>query len=253
MKKTILFFLMFLMTVNAFSRKTVIQVAAAANLSFPMAALIENFQKTNPDIEVAVSYGSSGKFATQILEGAPFDLFLSADTGFPQKILENGMAYGDPAVYASGRLALFSLIPRDFKKGIRILLGNDIRTISIANPGTAPYGKVSEDALKNARIYIQVKDKIAHAESIAQVTQQVMAAADIGFIAKSAIYSKDLEKYNREEVHWIDVDPGLYQPIEQAMVILNAARNKDAVKKFYDFILSPAAKEIFRKYGYVAN
>ena len=251
MKRKIFTLIMFFSVVFANSLdKKVIHVAAAANLSYAMESLKEAFLKQNPDYDLEINLGSSGKLSTQIINGAPFDIFLSANVDFAKKLKEQGCTITDPVVYATGKIVLFSIKKTDFKNGLEVLKDKSIKVISIANPKTAPYGTASIEALTKNGLLNDVEKKIAYAESISQVVQQIMAAADIGFIAKSTLYAKDMEKYSKEGIYWYDVNPKLYKPIRQAMVILSNAKGKEEVRKFYDFLLSEEGKAIFVKFGY---
>ena len=229
-----------------------INIAVAANVSYAINDLIEEFNKTNKDTKVEVTLGSSGKFTTQIQNGAPFDIFMSADMQFPETLEKENLTVTKPLVYAQGSLAMFSIKPLDFSKGISLITDKNIEKIAIANPKTAPYGTAAVEALKNANILEKVEEKFVYAESISQAVTYTMTAADIGFIAKSSLYDKPMSKY-QEGVNWISVDPKLYTPIDQGIVVLNRAKDNKEAHAFYDFILSPKAKEIFLKFGYLVK
>lgn len=251
MKRKIFILIMLFVAILVFSTdKKVIRVAAAANLSYAMDSLKVDFLKQNPDYELEINLGSSGKLSTQIINGAPFDIFLSANVAFAEKLKDQGLTITNPVVYATGKIVLFSSQKKNFRKGFSVLEDKKIKVISVANPKTAPYGAASIEALTNTGLLKDVEKKIAYAESISQVVQQIIAAADIGFIAKSTLYAKDMEKYSSEGVYWYNIDQKLYNPIKQAMVILTNAKGKEEVKKFYEFLLSEEGKAIFIKYGY---
>ena len=125
-----------------------------------------------------------------------------------------------------------------------------ISKIAVANPKTAPYGKAAVEAMKNAKIYDEVVSKYVYAESISQTVSYALTAADIGFIAKSSLYSPKMAMY-KEGINWTDVDPKLYTPINQGIVILSNAKENSEVKAFYDFILGDKAKKIFNDFGYL--
>ncbi len=230
--------------------QTSLSVAAAANLNIPMTELESAFNSEHPDIKLTINYGSSGKLTAQILEGAPFDIFLAADTSFPQKIFDAQAGVVKPVIYASGKLVLFSVIKNSISKGLGSLTSKKVKTISIANPDTAPYGRAALNVIKKYGIYDDVEKKLVYAESISQVVQQAVTASDVGFIAKSSLYAEDLQKYNVEKTYWIDIDTSLYEPIDQAMIIIKNAKEPEAAGVFYNFILSVKAAEIFKKYGY---
>lgn len=133
-----------------------------------------------------------------------------------------------------------------------MLANKDIEKIAIANPKTAPYGTAAIEALKNANILDKVESKFVYAESISQAVTYAMTAADVGFIAKSSLYDEKMSQY-KENINWISVDPKLYTPIDQGIVILNRAKDNKEAKAFYDFILSDNAKKIFIDFGYLVK
>ncbi len=228
-----------------------INVAVAANVSYAIEELIKEYNKENPNTKVLVTLGSSGKLVAQIKNGAPFNIFMSADMKFPQTLFDENLALEKPIIYAQGSLALLSSKELDFKKGINLIKDDSISKIAIANPKTAPYGQATIEALKNAEI-TDIENKFVYAESISQVVTYATTAADIGFVAKSSLYDENMLQY-KENIHWISVDSTLYTPINQGIVILNNAKDNKEVKEFYDFILSNKAKKIFENYGYLTK
>ena len=229
-----------------------INVAVAANVSYAINDLIKEFNKTNPDTKVEIVLGSSGKFTTQIQNGGPFDIFMSADMKFPQTLEKENLTATKPVIYAQGSLAMLSAKSFDFSKGINLVTDSNINKIAIANPKTAPYGTAAQEALKNANVLDKIESKFVYAESISQAVTYAITAADVGFIAKSSLYDENMTQY-KETVNWVSVDPKLYTPIDQGIVILKRAENNTEAKAFYDFILSNNAKEIFKKFGYLVK
>lgn len=229
-----------------------INIAVAANVSYAINDLIKEFNKTNPDTKVEVVLGASGNFTAQIQNGAPFDVFMSADMKFPNTLHKENLTATEPALYAQGSLAMLSAKELDFSKGINVVTDESIKQIAIANPKTAPYGVAAAEALKNANIYDEVENKFVYAGSISQAVTYALTAAEIGFVAKSLLYEDKMSKY-KENVHWVSVDPALYNPIDQGIVVLKRAENNSEAKAFYDFILSSKAKEIFNNYGYITK
>ncbi|QCD44070.1 molybdate ABC transporter substrate-binding protein [Campylobacter mucosalis] len=224
-----------------------IKVFAAANTTYAFPELIKAFNAKNPDTKVSLSLGASGGLVTQIQNGAPADIFMSADMDFAQKLYDANLAVDKPIVYAQGMLAMFSIRNVDFSKGINVVEG--LKAISIANPNTAPYGKASIQALKNAKIFDKVEKNIVYAQKISETLSQALSASDVGFIAASSLYDEKMSKY-KEGVNYAFVDTKLYSPIDQGIVLLTRSKdNKEAVE-FYKFILSDDAKTIFKKYGY---
>lgn len=175
---------------------------------------------------------------------------MSANMKYPEALYSNGLAITEPIVYAQGGLAYLSVKPQDFSKGIVLVTSEKIEKIAIANPKTAPYGKAAVEAMKNAKVYDQVKAKFVYAESASQTVAYAVTAADIGLIAKSSLYSSKMSEY-KESINWAPVDPTLYTPIEQGIVLLKYGEKNSEYKAFYDFILSEKAKAIFKRYGYI--
>jgi molybdate transport system substrate-binding protein len=171
---------------------------------------------------------------------------------FPQTLFDENIAITKPEVYAQGSIAMLSSKELDFTKGINLIKDDSISKIAIANPKTAPYGTATLEAIKNAKISDEIEKKFVFAESISQAVTYASTAADIGFVAKSSLYDEKMSLY-KENIHWISVDPKLYTPIDQGIVILKNARDNKEVKAFYDFILSKEAKKIFENYGYITK
>jgi len=227
-----------------------INIAVAANVSYAMDELTKEFNEKYPDTKVLVTLGSSGKLTAQIKNGAPYQLFMAANMMFPESLYADGIAVTNPIIYAQGSLAYFSAKQQEFSQGIKLVESPSIDKIAIANPKTAPYGKAAVEAMKNAGVYENVVKKFVYAESISQTVSYAVTAADIGFIAKSSLYSPKMTQY-KEGVNWLDVDSKLYTPINQGIVILQNGKNNSEVKVFYDFMLSPKAKSIMKDFGYL--
>ena len=243
-KSILLFFLVFSLHAGS------INIAVAANVSYAMDTLIKEFNLQNPNTKVRVTLGGSGKLTAQIKHGAPYQLFMSANMDYPNALYKEGIATTKPLVYAQGSLAYFSGKKQDFKEGMELLKSKKIKKIAVANPRTAPYGKATVEALKNANVYDVVKKKFVYGESIAQTVSYAVTAADLGFVAKSSLYSSKMASYKKGE-NWIDVNPELYTPIDQGVVILKSGSNNDEVHAFYEFILSQNARAILKEFGYL--
>lgn len=233
---------------NILSAKT-IHVAIASNMSYVIKELTQQFQAEHPHTKVIVSLGSSGKMTAQIKHGAPYQIFMSADMRFPQRLYDEGSAVTKPAIYAQGSLAIFSSKKQNFTKGLYIVEDTNLDTIVIANPKTAPYGKATMEALKNAGIYDKITSKLVYGESIAQTTSYAVHIVDIGFVAKSSLFNPKMLRY-KEGIHWIEVNPKFYTPIDQGIVILKNGKNNKDVQAFYDFIFRPKAQNILENFGY---
>lgn len=246
MKKT--FFSLVLATIAALNLNAgEINVFAAANVTYAFEELKAEFAKTNPDTKVTVTLGGSGALTTQIKNGAPADVFMAANMKFVENLDEAGFSATRPIVYAQGALALFSIRDIDFKKGIKAVEG--LKAIAIALPDSAPYGKASIEALKKDGIFDKVEKNIIYTKSISEALSSALSAADAGFIAASAMYDPKMAQY-KEGKNFTLVDPSLYTPIDQGVILLKRGEKNHEAKAFYDFILSERAKEIFRKFGY---
>ncbi len=223
-------------------------VATAANVQFVMQELQKVFQK-DTGIELDMVVSSSGKLTAQIREGAPFDLFVSADTRYPQEIFANGGADNPPKVYARGALVLWT---RDstVTPQLTMLTQAEVKKIALANPETAPYGQAAVEVLTKAGLYEQVKSKLVYGESIAQTTQYIATgAADVGFTALSIVLSPEMKGKGT----WTLLDSAAYTPIDQAAILLKHSESspkREKSQQFYDFLYSEKARAIFRQYGY---
>ena len=228
-----------------------VRVAAAADLKFAMEELAKKFEnKTGARVDV--SYGSSGNFFSQLQNGAPFDLFFSADVAYPTKLVAEGFAEpGTLGDYALGRIVIW--MPHDSsvdlaKEGWNALLDPGVRKIAIANPELAPYGRAAVSALKKAGIYEQVKAKLVYGENISQAAQFVQSGnAQAGIIALSLAFSPGMK---RGKVWRIPVE--MHPPIEQGAVLLKNARNRPAAQAFLNFVKSAAGKEVLEQHGFSA-
>ena len=224
-----------------------IMVAAAANLQFTLEEIKAAFEKET-GINVKTIFGSSGKLTTQIENGAPFDVFMSADMDYPKRLYKDGIALDEPKVYAYGVLVLWTLKDVDLSKGVAGLADKSFGKIAIASPQAAPYGRQAVNAMKYFHLYPSTASNLVYGESISQVNQFITAqAADIGFTAKSVVLASNM----KDKGKWVEVDPKSYEPIAQAAIVLKRAKhNEQDTRRFYDFLFSPEAQEIFKKYGY---
>lgn len=229
---------------------SVINIAVAANVSYAIDDLKKEFNKSYPDTEIKVTLGSSGKLTAQIKNGAPYQVFMAANMKFPQALYNDGVAITKPVIYAQGSLAILSDSKKDFTKGISLLKDSSINKIAVANPKTAPYGKAAIEAMKNGGVLTDVKSKFVYAESISQTVSYAITAADIGFIAKSSLYSPKMSAY-KKDINWADLDPKLYTPINQGIVVLKNGEANSEVLAFYKFMLSAKAKKILNNFGYI--
>ena len=223
-----------------------LKVAVAANLQAVIKVLQKDFkQKTGIEIEPIV--GSSGNLVAQMKNGAPYDVFLSADMTFPDALFKEGLSTKRPVAYAQGSLIICSTQDIGFENWERVLLTERVKKIAIANPAIAPYGRAANEALKQKGILSDIQSKVVTGESIAQVNTYITTgAAEVGFTTQALV--KD--PANKIQLYWQVINPKSYAPIEQGMVVLKRAENNADAEKFYQYILSPAAKAIFKEYGY---
>jgi len=223
-----------------------LRIAVAANAQFVAGVLTKEF-KQQTGIEPELIVGSSGKFTAQIEQGAPFDVFMSADMKYPEELFAKQLTTAKPQIYAYGTLVLWSnanVIPT-----INSLTKADIKKIAVANPALAPYGEAAIEALKKLKLYDQLQPKLVFGESIAQVNQFLLTdAADAAFTAKSVV----MDPAQQGKGRWTEVDNKLYKPIAQGVVILKTStgENLKQAQKFYKFLFSTKAKQIFKAYGY---
>jgi len=227
-----------------------ITVAVAANMQYTIEAIKTRYHLTDPT-EISVVVGSSGQLAQQILHGAPFDIFISADTSFPQRIAQASLAVAPPRVYAQGVLVLWS-VRKDIlpKPDMALLMAPGITHIAIANPVTAPYGSAAQYILKKYNIYDAVAAKLVTGESITQTSQFIATgAADIGFTAKSIVISDAM----KGKGVWVELNRNDYPPIEQAAVLIRQPVANPAAARFYDFLFSAKSKAIYQQFGYLVQ
>ena len=233
-----------------YSQAKTIRVAVAANVSYAINDLKKEFNTLYPNIKVQIILGGTGKLFAQIQHNAPYDILMAANMMYPEKLYKDGQAITRPLVYAQGTLAYLSSKKQDLSKGIELVLEDKIKKIAIANPKLAPYGMATVEALKNAKLYEKIKNKFVYGDSISQTVAYAAKATDLGFIAKSSLYSPRMGHF-KEGVDWKEIDPKLYTPIEQGIVLLKHGEKSAEVSAFYAFILSKRAKNIFEKFGYI--
>jgi len=222
-----------------------VKIAAAANLRFVFDEIKASYIKVNPKAEVTANFGSSGALLQQILNGAEFDVFMAADNSFPVKLKDQGAASGEIKTYALGKLVLWSNMI-DVSKGLGILTDPSVKRIAIAKPELAPYGDRAIACLKQAGLYDKVKDKIIYADNISQTAQFAQTGnAEVGFLAMSLTLTPEM----KGSVYLID--PKLYKPVEQAMVLVKSWKVNPEAAKFMKFVLSETCKPIFEKNGYI--
>ena len=248
MSKRLLAYFLGLLLFSSCAFAQVPTIAVAANMKDAFLEIITAFKPTGKP-EMRVVYGSSGNFTTQILNGAPFNLFIAADEHFPLELYKSGKTVDEGAVYAIGKLAIIA----KKSSGIQLLdskaeIAKAIQKankISIAKPDLAPYGKAAVEYLKAEDLWDLAKNKLVYADNIGVATTYVVSgAADIGFTAVSLAKSSEVVK----ETSFLLINPRLYEPIKQRMVLIKGAP-QEAVD-LYRFMQGSQAKAILQKYGY---
>ena len=233
------------------SAPPVVRIAAAADLRFALEELTALFRKEHSDVAVSVSYGSSGTEYAQLLNRAPFDLFLSADVTYPRQLADRGLALpGSEFTYAVGRIVLWvpaSSVIDVARRGMRALEEPGIAHIAIANPEHAPYGRAAEAAMRSAGVYDLVKSKLVFGENVSQALQFVQSgSADIGIVALSLARSPTIANAAR---FW-EIPLDTYPRIEQGGTILQWASNPDAARSFRTFMLGAEGRAVLKRYGF---
>jgi molybdate transport system substrate-binding protein len=223
-------------------------IATAANMQFAMDELTESFsEKTGFECEIIIS--SSGKLTAQIQSGAPFDVFVSANKKYPNKLHENSLTDGPPKIYAYGKLVLWST-SENISPDMEMLTTSTVEHIALANPKNAPYGLAAVEVLHQNDLFDVLENKLVYGESIAQVNQFVVSqAAEVGFTAMSVVLSPEL----KDKGKWMEINPDLHSPIEQGVVILKSSEHREKALSFVDFLFSAKGKSILKKYGYTVG
>jgi molybdate transport system substrate-binding protein len=233
---------------NSIRAQQKITIVAAANLKVALDSITTVFKIQYPNSNTQVIYGASGKLFEQISNGAPFDLFFSADMDYPNKLKDKNLTVSKVKIYAIGKLVLWSKKTDPNKKKIYGLLDANINKISIANPNTAPYGEKAVESMKFYNVYDKVKNKLVFGENITQAAQFVTSgAAAIGIVALSLALSPNMQK---EGGQYYIIPEKSHRPLEQGCVILKHAQGNWSATQFYNFISSKKATAILKYYGY---
>lgn len=227
-----------------------ITIAAAADLKFAMDEIVGQFRVAHPADQVEVIYGSSGKFRTQIQQGAPYDLYFSADIGYPRDLAKHGFAASAVKTYAFGRIVLWSASRDASRMTLDSLVDPAIRRIAIANPKHAPYGKRAEEALRAAGVWARVQPKLVLGENIAHAAQFVQTGnAQVGIIALSLAVNPVLAGKGG---YWL-IPENLHQPLEQGYIITRRAAGNALAWRFAGHVDSPRARAVLKRHGFVLS
>jgi molybdate transport system substrate-binding protein len=235
---------------SVFAQAKSVHVAVASNFSKTMKSLVTEFEKTS-DYKIALSFGSSGKFYAQIKQGAPYELFFSADQAKPDALQKEGLVIASSRfTYATGRLAVWSARP-DFSNEIETKLKEGaFNKLAFANPKLAPYGAAALQVLRNLKLIDTTQSKWVKGENVAQTYQFVSSGnADLGFVALSQLLGKS--KLERGS-YWVVPDI-MHHAIKQDAVLLLGAAQSQGAKTFLDFIHTDKARNIIAQYGYLAS
>jgi molybdate transport system substrate-binding protein len=226
-----------------------LSVAGAANLSFALDALDAAFRRAAPEVALTSMTAASGDLVAQIEQGAPYDIFLSADLHFPQALADAGQADARTlATFAVGRLVLWTTRPDVALTDVAATVRDpQVRKLAIANQRTAPFGRAAEQALRRLGVWAVAEPKLVVGESVAQTAQFVATGnADAGFVALSVVLAPKLKGKGR----YLEVSPDLYDPLDQGAIITRHGAQNPAARRYLAFLQGPAARLILTKFGY---
>jgi molybdate transport system substrate-binding protein len=225
-------------------------IAAASDLQGALEDVVPRFEQET-GVPVRISFGSSGNFFAQIQNGAPFDVFLSADIDYPRRLEQAGLGEaGTLYRYAIGQLVLWTLKSNAAlgTSGLQGLTAAGVRRVAIANPDHAPYGRAAVAALRHAGLYEQVRTKLVLGENIAQAAQFVQSGnAEVGIIARSIALMPALQAVGVS----VELPPDAYPPIEQGAIVVRASKHKDTARRFLAFLRTPDIGAVMRRFGFV--
>lgn len=226
-----------------------LSVAAASDLQFALKDVAAQFEKTS-GAKVQLSFGSSGNFFSQIQNGAPFDLFFSADVDYPRKLETAGLIEpGTIYEYATGRIVLWTRSDSgvDLKDGLPSLLSPRVKKIAIANPDHAPYGLAAVAALQHAGLYEKVKDKLVFGENVSQAAQFASTGnAEVGIVALALALAPALTSTGRSA----EIPAEFYPPLRQSCVVIKSSQNKATARAFIEFLKKSETMKVLQLYGF---
>ena len=226
-----------------------ITLAAASDLRFALDEIISEWDTQNPQEQVRVIYGSSGRFATQIRQGAPFDLYMSADADYALALHRDGFTDGPPQPYVIGRIVLWSRKRQLVEDGIEKLAVTQPRRLAIARPSHAPYGARAREALQASKAWTAVEPHLVYGENISGTAQMAESgAADAAIIALSLALHPGMQRQG----HYQLIDDSLHSPLLQALVVTRRAEGNNSAHRLAQFMLAPEAQAILQRYGFAA-
>ncbi len=226
-----------------------IYVAAAADLRGALEDIASQFEREQ-HVRVRLSFGSSGQLASQIEQGAPFDVFFSANEAFVQTLASRGLILTDTVqLYGIGRIVLWvrANSPLDVSRGIGALLDERVRFVAIANPAHAPYGQAAVEAFKAAGVYSRLQSKLVFGENISQTFQLVQTGnADVGIVALSLVVAVPVSEMGR---YWL-IPANLHPPIRQVAGVVAKSEQRQTARALLEFVNSPAGRTTMRRHGF---
>jgi molybdate transport system substrate-binding protein len=222
-------------------------VAAASSLRPTLDLMVEAFVEHYPEDNVVLVYGASGRLTTQVLHGAPFDVFLSANTAFPEQIAEEQPGTSEPVLYAAGQLVMWSA-DRDMREvGWQGLLDDNVRRIAIAQPDIAPYGQRAKESLTTYGVWNQIQDKLVYGESVSQTARMALSgAADVALFAAS-LANQEIMQHQP----YMRVDVASHLPLSQAMIVTARGASNRVAAEFARFVMSTQGQSILENAGFI--
>lgn len=238
-------FVILLLAVSIGLQAQTVRIAAASSLRYVLEEITARYKEDHPEAKIILNLGASGVLVQQISNGGDFDLFMSADRSFPEKLKAQGLAKGEVRTYAKGRLVLWSNT-LDVSKGLDILTGKSVSRIAIANPALAPYGDRAVECLRHYKLYDKVRHKLVYADNIAQAALFAQTGnAEVGLIAYSLLASSDM----KGSVFLPDVTS--YKPVEQALVLIKDPEVNPEADRFVKYISGKKCRPVFEKFGFI--
>jgi molybdate transport system substrate-binding protein len=239
----------FWLACGGIARAQTLTIAAASDLQAVLPAIAQNFEKETR-VTTRVTFGSSGNFFSQLQNGAPFDVFLSADLDYPQQLISSGQAIADTLYeYGSGRIVVWARSDAglDLRRGLHALTEARVRRIAIANPAHAPYGRAAVEALRHENLYDAVQPKLVLGENISQAAQFVQSGnADAGILALSVALAPALKSSGV----YTEIPSSMHPPIRQGAVVLRGSKNQQAARDFLAFLKRPESLKLLADFGF---
>ena len=241
------------MVIHSLLFSDTVTVFAASDLKFALDSIKEKFQAQHPDDTFNMIYGSSGKGKVQVQNGAPYDLYFSANMDYVKSLYRSGDIVTKPRLYAIGRIVIWSRNEHfDAKKGFENFKEPWVDKVTIANPAHAPYGEKAKQALESVGLYKELKPKIVFGENISQTANYInIKAADIGIVALSLVLAPNIARSEYSSYYLID--DSLHEPLRQGYGITKHGSRSKLAKAFYDFIGTPEVQKIMKQYGFIVQ